>query len=155
MYTATWVETCCFNKHQNLVLLTVTHLLTYLLIYSMEQSPWEANHFSASQEILRILWSPKVHYRIHKCPPPVPILSQLDPFHTQTSHFLKTHLNIICPFSPGSHKWSLSLSFPHQNPLYAPPLPNTRYVPRPSHSSRFYHPKNTGWELQIIKLLIM
>ena len=42
----------------------------------MEQSPsWEANSFSASQEILSILWDSEVHYRIKKCLPPVPIMS--------------------------------------------------------------------------------
>ena len=78
-----------------------------LLTYSMEQSPsWEANKFSASQEIPRILWYPKVYYLSHKGPPPVPVLSQLDTVHTFTSHFLKIHLNIILQSTPGSPKWS-------------------------------------------------
>jgi hypothetical protein len=83
--------------------------LTYLLTCSMEKSPWEANRFSASQEIPRILWNPKVHYRIRKCPPPVPILSQLDPFHTHTAHYLKIYLNIILPSTFGFPKWPLTL----------------------------------------------
>jgi len=61
----------------------------------MEQSPfWEANRFAVSQEIPRILWNPNVHYRIHKWPPPVPILKQLDAVRKPTSHFLNVQINI-------------------------------------------------------------
>jgi hypothetical protein len=122
-----------------------TYLLTYLLTYSMEQSPsWKADWFAASQEIPSVLWNPKVPHHTHKRPPPIPILIQPNPVLTPTSHFVKIHPITILPSTPGSPQRSLSLRFPHQNPVHTSPLPHTCYMPRPSQFSRFYHPHDIG-----------
>ena len=100
------------------------------ITYSMVQSPsWEANWFAASQEIPRI--SRKVHYRTHKRPPPVPILGQPNPVHVPTSHLLEIHPNIIHPSTPRSSHWSLSLWFPHQDPIH--PLSSPIRATCPAH----------------------
>ena len=125
--------------------------LCYLLTYSMVQSPsWEANWFAGSQEIPLISWNPKVHYRTHKRPTPIPILGQPNPVHIPTSHLLEIHPNIIHPSTPRFPQCSPSLRFPHQDPIHPPLLTHTRHMPNPSHSSPFYHPHNIRWAVQII-----
>ena len=86
------------------------------------------------------------------CPPPVPILSQINPAHSPTSHFLEIHLNIILPSTPGSSKYLLPLRFPHQNPAYTSSLSRACSMPRPSHSVLFYRPNNisASWLVKLI-----
>jgi len=76
----------------------------YLLTYSMQRNPSsESNRFSASQEIPRNLWNPKVYYRIYKCLLPDPILSRINPVHTSHSTswifilILSSHLRLGLP----------------------------------------------------------
>jgi hypothetical protein len=100
---------------------------TYLLHGA--ESFLRADRFPASQEIPHILWNPTVYHRVHKCPSPVPVLSQIDPVHA-------FYFNIILSSTSGSSKWSLSPKYPHQNFVHTSALPHTCYTPRPSHCSR-------------------
>jgi hypothetical protein len=71
--------------------LSSTYVLTYLLT---ELSPsWEAANCAATQGLPSILWNLKVH----KSPPMVPILSQIDPVHTIPSHLSKIYFNTVHP----------------------------------------------------------
>ena len=132
-------------------------MIINIYLHTYLHTPWsrvlleKLTGFAANQEIPRILWNPKLHYRTHKRPPAVPILSQLHPVSTTPSHFLKIHLNIIFPSTSWSPHWSLFLRFPHQHPVHTSPLLHTCHMSRPSQSSRLFHPHNIGWGLQAEK----
>ena len=106
----------------------------------MEQSPfWEANRFSASQEIHRILHNPKGHYRVNKSLLPLPVMSQLNtvrvPHHTSWRSIFILRSHLCLGVTSG-----IFLSDIATKNLYAPFLtPQTCYMPRPGHSSRFDH----------------
>ena len=121
----------------------------------MEQRPaWEANRFSASQAILRILWNPNVYYHIRKSPPPASILSRFNPVHSPIPLPLRPILIL------SSH---LSLSLQSCLPptglltkiLYAPLLSPIRATcPAKVILLLLDHPNNI-WGVQSIKRLIM
>jgi len=99
------------------------------LINSRDPDPSkEANNYSRSQRNFPHSMEPEGSSSRSKSPPFVPILSYNKPFH---AHFVKIHFNIILPPTPRCSKWSLSLTFPHQNPVCTS-LPHTSYTSRPS-----------------------
>ena len=124
-----------FGLTQGNIVCPTPFLTIYLLTYSMVQSPsLVANWFAASQEIPCISRNPKVHYRTHKCPPPVSILGQPYQVHIPTFHLLEIHPNILYPSTPRSPQWSPSLRFPHQDHTHSPLFTHTRHMPSLSYS---------------------
>ena len=112
------------------------------ITYSMKQSPsWEANRLSASQEFARILWNPKVHNRIYKWPPPIPVLSQINPVraHPTSSRSILILSSHLCMGFPSG---VFPCRFLYQNSAHTSPLSHKCFILRTSHSLRFDHPNS-------------
>jgi hypothetical protein len=111
-----------------LSLTRATCLANLIVTKSMEQSiSLESKSHSVT---LHLVWNPNVLHRIHKSPPPIPILNQNNPVHVVTHYFLQVHFNIILPVTRRAFKWFLSFGSPAKIlyaflifPTHAPSIP--------------------------------
>ena len=106
-------------------------ILTYLLTPCSRVPLEKLTGFAASQEIPRISWNPKVHYRTHKRPPPVPILSHPHPVPTIPSHFLKIYLILSSHLRLGLPNGLFRSGFPTKT--LCTPLPSSIRALCPAH----------------------
>jgi hypothetical protein len=116
----------------------VTHSL-------MELSP------TCETELPSSLWNMKVHYRVRKSPPLVPILNHINPIHTIPSYLrsiliLSTHLRLGSPSG-------LPLAF---QPIYYMRFSSAHscYISCPSHRP-WLDFNYTWWRVQVMTLLVM
>jgi hypothetical protein len=132
--------------------------MSYITNFKELNPSWEAASCADTQELPNILWNLKVHYRVHKRPPLVPILSHINAVHTTSSFLSKIHFNIIRP--PMSWIFlvvsillaipSISYSFPFHSFS-----PHSCYMPSPSNPLWLCHSNYTWRRVQVMKLLIM
>jgi hypothetical protein len=99
----------------NLRYRTNSHTEMYAcLIVLISPLPITGLKFTSTNYLTPWNQNPKVHHRIHKSPPPIPILSQLDPIYTSPANLPKIHSDPIIPSTSWPSKWSLSFWFSHQ-----------------------------------------
>jgi hypothetical protein len=126
-----------------------------ILTNFVELSPsWEAANCAFTQKLPRILWNPKVRYRVHKSLPLVPILSQFDTVHTAPSYLSKIYFNIVYPpMVLVFLVFSFLLAFP---PIYFMHsyTPHAYYVHCQSHPPSLDHSNYTKRRVQVMMLLI-
>jgi hypothetical protein len=131
--------------YPNIINLENKHIFKYTTIFNLLDSHTsqqlltrcdtitKQNYFTNINNIITqtngiTIWNPKIHSRIHNCLS----LSWANPIQSIPTH-------------PTSCRFIL-ISFSHlpQKPYTLLSLPHPRYMARPYHSSRIYHPHNIG-----------
>jgi hypothetical protein len=79
------------STRRNVWKINIRELTNYMDV----NNSWEATSCAAPQEFPEVLWNPKANCRIHKSPPLVPILNQINPVHIRKSYVFKIHYNIV------------------------------------------------------------
>jgi hypothetical protein len=130
--------------------------------HSRTQSPWgrvvcENLIVINSQEILRLLWNPKVQYHDHKIPPLKPIVNHISSVYTFINYLLDIHLKIIPPSTPSYSKWSVPFMFSDKNFVCISQRPHACCIPHPSHlpcsylnTCRCWNTSNLIWGMCLI-----
>jgi hypothetical protein len=103
-----------------------------MISFTAQTSAWETITSSASREIQRIVWNPRVHYRLDKSLPLDRILTKINSVHAVTSCFFKIRFEIhLLPglasdfFASGFPTKALYVGLFHFTPIRAtcPALP--------------------------------
>jgi hypothetical protein len=118
---------------------------------SMQQSLWEANSWSTSQDIPQTLWNLNICCRVNKGSSLVRLLSQVNPVNRLPPYLIKKRSNSILLSTPMSSKWSLP--FPTFLCIFHPSL--ERHMHHTYYRLRFNHPNNIWWRADIMKLFII
>jgi hypothetical protein len=146
-------------KSQSLNVLKLVWYLSvanrYLTASMKHSSSWEADSHLACQEIPSFSWNPKVHYHVHRSPPTVPILSQINLVYIFPPYFLKIHFNSSSHLCIVFRRY-LSFRLSNQNTLRLSHFTHARYMDRPSHTPLFDdHPNNIWRRVKTMELLII
>jgi hypothetical protein len=95
---------------------------------------------------------PKIHYRVHKSHPLIPVLNQINPIDITLCYFSKIHFNITLLLSLGVRSGYFPCDIPIKI-VYTFLLPHACYIPCLSNSPHLDHWNYVWQRVQVTKFL--